>query len=58
MERLILNLDILDSALIRMKYIERTEMDIIAKTLGVSIRAAYKRLDKIIEDMAFCLQNV
>ena len=48
-------LDVIDSAVIRMKYFENAEMDIIAKTLGVSIRAIYKRLDKIIDDINYCL---
>jgi DNA-directed RNA polymerase specialized sigma subunit len=50
-------MDEVDSGVIRMRYFDRTEIEIIAKRMFVSERAVYKRLDRIIADIVYCLNN-
>ena len=56
-ERAINTLEGGDAVIIRMRYIEKAEVDTIAKTLFISRQAVYKRMENIIKRMAFCISH-
>ena len=56
-ERAVAALDASDAALIRMRFFERVEAKYMAQKLYITRQAVYKRLNNIIERMAFCISN-
>lgn len=56
-ERAINALEINDAAVIRMRYFDKAEINYIAKTLCITRQAVDKRLNKIVERMAFCIST-
>lgn len=46
-------LDGVDSAIMRMRFYQKVDMDTIASQVFMSRRAVYYRIDKVLEDMAF-----
>ena len=56
-ETAINSLEVNDAAVIRMRYFDKAEINYLAKKLCITRQAVDKRINKIVERMAFCISN-
>ena len=54
-ERAINALEECDAVIVKMKYFERTEMEILTAHFFISRQAIYKRLETILKRISFCI---
>ena len=56
-ERSLSVLDDISRAIVKMRFFEKTEMDIVAKRVYITRQAVYKRLDKAYTEMMYFIAN-
>ena len=51
------NLNDVDRTIFRMRFFERAEVEVVVAQVYLSRRAVYKRIDKAVEKMVYCIAN-